>query len=647
MIINMKNISLRKKILIGVIPVFILAGSLFGGMKGNDMKNTNLENVRWDLSNFGYSSYKDNKIEADVKKIEALMADLVQYRGKVASNLAVILKKEIELDLLSNRVFGYLSLLSSQDEDNQELSKLMNDYGLRLSMISAELEFITLEIGEMNPSQYKRALASDDLVRFHKSMFDKTIENAKYNLSEAEEKILTKTGAFNSSPWGQSMNELDSRIKFNFDGEKMGMAKILNIMNNDLDDKKRADAFKVFAETLTDKGNGFSYLEMQAKTMNNIMGLGAVMRKERGLTYPMEGRNLSNMVSKEAVEALHNVAENEGKEQAVRYYKIIARLMGKDVLDWSDRGAKPLSVSGDNSVEWNEAVKMVLDTYNDFSPEMGEIAETFFTDGKVDAPIYQGKGSGAFSSSFMYANEDGEAQEFSAVLMNYAGTSRDVSTLAHEVGHSIHGILAERKQGALMNNAPLAYAETASTFGEMLLFENLLKKEDDKKEKLAMLLDKSGDWISTVVRQMSFSEFEQIIHNAREKGELLPEDFNDAYLTATKKYYGEEGDVFKYEGVAPLWAYVGHFRRPFYVYSYAFGELFSQSMFALKDNYKDGEFQKLYMDMLAKGNTEGAIDLMAPFGLNPEDREFWANGVKVSIEAWLDEAEKLMNELNL
>lgn len=611
-----------------------------GNKKGVD--SMNLENARWNFKDFGYDSYKDSNIEADVVNMENIIKDLAQYRGKVADNLDVIITKEIELQLLENKIFGYLALLSSQDEGNQDLNKIQMDYSIRLSQLGAEVEFIDIEIGKISSEKYEEILDNSELVRFHKSMLDKVIKNAKYNLEESVEQILTKTGGFNTSPWGQTMEELESRIRFDFEGEKLTMVEILNILSDDEDSEIRQKALEVFSTTLEDKGNSFSFAEIEAKTLNNMTGLSSIMRKERGLDYPMEARNIANMLDKEIVSSLHDVVAKEGKDQAVRYYKILAKFLDKDVLSWADRNAKPIVIS-DSEIEWKDAINMTVDSYKEFSPEVGKIAEDLFVDEKVDAPAYDGKNGGAFSMSFMLPGN----VEQSYVLMNYQGSARDVSTLAHEVGHSIHGILAERKQGALMHSAPMPYAETASIFGEMLLFDNLIKKEDDKKKKLAMLLEKSSDWINTVVRQISFSEFEQKIHSSREKGELLTEDFNRFYLEATEKYYGKDKEIFSYDYVGPLWSYVGHFRRPFYVYAYAFGELYTQSLFAVKGGFKEGEFEQLYIDMLAKGGTEGAVDLMKPFGLDPQSRDFWVNGINVSIKKWLDEAEQLMEELNL
>ena len=226
------------------------------------------------------------------------------------------------------------------------------------------------------------------------------------------------------------------------------------------------------------------------------------------------------------------------------------------------------------------------------------------------------------------------------------GSVRDVMTLAHELGHSVHGQLAGETQGVLQAQAPMAYAETASIFGEMLTFEYLLSTIKNKKEKLALLLSKANDWINSVNRQISFSEFEQLSHTKRKEGKLSTEDFNKIWLDVTKQMYGKDGEIFKYENMENLWCYVGHFMRPFYVYAYSFGELFTQSLFAIKNENKK-DFEKLYIEMLKSGSTKNAVELMKPFGLDPRKSDFWEKGINISIKKWLDEAESLMKELKI
>ena len=217
-------------------------------------------------------------------------------------------------------------------------------------------------------------------------------------------------------------------------------------------------------------------------------------------------------------------------------------------------------------------------------------------------------------------------------------------TAAHELGHGVHGLLAIEKQGSLMWHAPMVYAETASIFGEMITFNHMLSQITDDQERLVLLIGKADDFMNTVIRQIGFSMFEQRIHKQRKNGKLTVSDFNKAWLSTTSELYGDDGTLFKYEDTENMWSYVGHFMRPFYVYAYAFGELFTQSLFATKDTHGD-RFEPMYLDLLRKGGTEGAVDLMKPFNLDPNDPEFWTGGIRCSVSMWLDEAEVLAKKL--
>jgi oligoendopeptidase F len=253
----------------------------------------------------------------------------------------------------------------------------------------------------------------------------------------------------------------------------------------------------------------------------------------------------------------------------------------------------------------------------------------------IDAPSYRGKVSGAFNSSSV--GPGGRVTSYT--LLNYMGSPRDVMTFAHELGHGVHGRLAGRAMGALLSDAPMAYAETASIFGEMLAFEHLLSRAKSREAKLALLLSKSNDWINSVNRQISFSIFERRFHEKRKGGKVSPAEFDDIWLSVSREMYG---DVFEYRGMEHLWCYVSHFMRPFYVYAYSFGELFTQSLFAARDGLGD-RFEPLYIDMLESGGSRNAIELMAPFGLDPRDPAFWRRGIEASITKWLDEAAALLS----
>jgi oligoendopeptidase F len=283
-------------------------------------------------------------------------------------------------------------------------------------------------------------------------------------------------------------------------------------------------------------------------------------------------------------------------------------------------------------------MQMVKKACQDFSPTMYKKICEIETQEFIDAPLVKGKVSGAFNCSFKTPK-----QLYSYIFLNYVGTQRDVETLAHELGHGVHGLLAGEAQGGLQMHAPMAIAETASIFGESLVFEEMLKACQNKKQKLVMLMNKARGFINSVVRQISFSEFEQVCHNARRSGKLTTEDFSHNWLEVCYKFYGKENDVFHYEDMQNLWSYVGHFMRPFYVYAYAYGELFTQSLLAAKDKVTD--FENKYVELLQSGNTKTAVELMKPFNLNPEDDDFWHKGIENSLGLWITQAQEIYMEI--
>ncbi len=285
---------------------------------------------------------------------------------------------------------------------------------------------------------------------------------------------------------------------------------------------------------------------------------------------------------------------------------------------------------------WDDCVDTVLSAYESFSPTLRDLVARMLERKWVDAPPYAGKTGGAFNYAVLLPNGEARAYNF----LNYLGSPRDIMTVAHEAGHGVHGMLAAAKQGALMFRAPMAYAETASIFGEMTTFRYLLQHTATDEQKLTLLMEKSADHINTVVRQISFSNFERKVHEARRDGKLTVADFNAAWMDVTRAFYGEPGTLFTYENVDNLWSYVGHFLRPFYVYAYAFGELFTQSLFARRDDFGK-DFEPLYLDLLRAGGSQSAVELMAPFGLDPREPTFWRRGIEASVSNWLDQAEAI------
>ena len=622
--------------------------------------NLSLKN-RWDLSCF-YSSVDDEQLQKDVNQIIELSKEFKKFKGRLNDALEEVLKLDIKISELQDKVFTYLFLILSTDASNEKVRVIESRLSEQiLKETSSCSEYFVIELGKMPDEDYQRQLDNSEILRKHKSYLDQIRKDAKYYLPEDISIALAKRSAFGPGILDELMDEYDTVLKFDnpelsLFGKlkklfgfgknlKISFHQILHILSSSKSSSVRKKAMFILNDTLKNPSKdvgGFSYANMRARALNALIGKKIVEDDDRGFTYSMESRNLSNMVDRETVDALHNSVLISGAEQAKRYYKIVAKLIGKDLLLWSDRNA-PLPFDCDKDIPYDEALNIVRKATGSFSNVMLQFIDEMVANNKIDSAVYDGKMTGAFNCSLVVPDNKPD----SYVLLSYMNKSRDVMTLAHELGHAVHGLLAGKEQGALMQHAPMAYAETASIFNEMVTFEYMLNNTSSDKDKLSLLMNKCSDWINTVVRQISFSFFEQDIHAKRRNGKLTVDDFNSAWINNTVKFYGKDGEVFKYENIDSLWSYVSHFMRPYYVYAYAFGELFTQSLFAVRDRFSKDEFEKLYIDMLKSGSTRNAVELMKPFGLNPNDTDFWNNGINVSIKKWLDEIECLIDKLKL
>ena len=582
-----------------------------------------VKNVRWDLASL-YKGLDDEAIWTDIADAEGLAEELVLLKGRLAAEMPRALDLLIKITEISAGVSCYLFFLSSCDIENQEIKKATSKASERLATMNAKLAFFDIEIGAMSEKEYGGLGVMTTAAR---AFLDKIRRQAKYLLSEKEEGLLALISPFGKAEWDDCMDELESRTKFILGGEEKTLEEILTVMNSSKDAAERLAAMKALNSTLASSG----YAWLRARALNLVAGEKSAVDTRRGLSYPMQARNLSNNLDDATVEALHEAVRKYAVPQIRRYYALLARLIGKKKLSWADRNAQ-IPYASDKKIAYADALAQVLGGYRAFSPRVADVLDEVVKNGWIDAPNFKGKTSGAYNCTVVIKG----GRTISYVLLNYLGTSRDVMTLAHELGHAAHGMLAGRTQGALGYSAPTAYAETASIFGEMLAFEKMLAAAASDKERLALLMSKCVDWINSVGRQICFSCFEQELHIRRKDGKLSEADMNEIWVRLSKEFYGE---IFDYADMESLWSYVAHFMRPFYVYSYAFGELFTQSLYAARSRVQG--FEGLYVEMLQSGGTKNAVELMAPFGLNPKDAYFWKNGIECSIVKWLDEAEKL------
>jgi oligoendopeptidase F len=601
-------------------------------------KTTGAEAVHWDLTDL-YRDIDDPALDADLATaIEMAQRFHAEHAGKLAASLGAALQLQAEMTCRVDKLFVYLYLRRSTDATNQRIQQRIGRVQEAWSRASADyLTFFEHELVAIDDATYAAILARDVEVARHRPLLDHIRVNRRYLLAENVERALTLRSPFGPSEWSDYLDEMEAELRFAFDDRSLTLPEILHVVSNDPAAARRASALATFSSGLTEQ----RFDRLMARTLNVVLGAKYVEDRERGYANPMSYANIANRVDDATVDALHSAVAEFGAVQGRRYYRLLAAHLGKPTLAWSDRNA-PLPFAADARVAWPDCVATVLAAYDSFSPTLRGLVERMLARKWVDAPPYPGKTGGAFNYAVLLPDGDARAYNF----LNYLGSPRDVMTVAHEAGHGVHGMLAAQAQGALMFRAPMAYAETASIFGEMTTFRYLLQRAASDEQKLALLMEKSADHVNTVVRQISFSNFERRVHDARRRDKLTVDEFNAHWLDVTHAFYGKPGELFSYESVDNLWCYVTHFLRPFYVYAYAFGELFTQSLYARRTEF-GADFEPMYLELLRAGGSKSAVELMAPFGLDPREPVFWQRGIDASIASWLDEAETISARLGV
>jgi len=606
-----------------------------------DPINTVANNALWDLSSI-YSGISDPHIDLDISEFAGRAEKFrLDHRGKLAETLGLAITEYSELEMLGGKVMVYLSLQQSLDVTNEAVKAKLARAQQVMSQVQGEyLTFFELELVALEDAVLESLYTRDDVVQRHRPWIEQQRVFKPHLLSEPVEAALTKRSPFGPESWDEFFDEFEADLRFDHQGEKMSLTEMLDILTNSKDAALRAEVQKSIND-----GLGGYFAKYSAQTLYVIVGKGSVEQKERNYRNPMDARNKSNRIPDEVVDALHEAVKNVAAPLARRYYRLKAELLGLKTLRWSDRNA-PLPFSDTTVVPFDKAMATVLAAYRSFSPTLAGIIEEFIATNRIDAPAAKGKRGGAFNCSFVLPGNKPQSFTF----LNYLGSNHDVTTLAHELGHGVHGILAGAEQGPLMFHPPIAYCETASVFGEMTTFnfvkENLAKA-GDRAALLALITQKIEGMLNTVVRQIGFSNFERRIHGMdatysewKEPTKLSVEELDALWLATAKEMYGEEGEVFTYENANHLWAYVSHFHRPFYVYGYAFGELLTQSLYAQRSRL-GGRFENLYLDLLRSGSTKNVAELLEPFGIDPTDEKFWADGIRLSLEEMITEAEGL------
>jgi len=578
----------------------------------------------WDLRDL-YPAMDAAELKADLERMEeAARAFHQRYSGKVAAldgnALAAAIKEYERIDEVLSRVMSYAGLVYSGNMADPAIGKFYQSAQERVNGISTNLVFFTLEINRIEEGALQAALkSSKDLAHWGPWLRDVRLYR-EHQLSDELERLLHEKHVAGRAAWNRLFDETIAGLRFPIGGKDLTCAEALNKLS-DRDRAVRREAGAVVGKVLGDN------IRLFALVTNTLAKDKEIEDKWRNYARPVSSRNLSNRVEDEVVEALRSAVKTAYPDLSHRYYRMKAQWFGQEQLDYFDRNA-PLPEDADRTIPWGEARDLVLGAYGRFSPELASYGKRFFDNAWIDAPVRPGKAPGAFAHPTVPSVHP-------YLLVNYQGKTRDVMTLAHELGHGVHQILAGR-QGHLLSDTPLTLAETASVFGEMLTFRALLDSETDPKRRKIMLATKVEDMLNTVVRQIAFFDFETRVHDERREGELTPERLGEIWMAVQTESLGP---ALRFdEGYANYWAYIPHFiHSPFYVYAYAFGDCLVNSLYAV---YQDAEkgFAEKYLAMLQAGGTLRHRELLAPFGLDAGDPAFWQKGLGV-IRGFVDELE--------
>jgi oligoendopeptidase F len=581
----------------------------------------------WDLSHL-YPAMDSQELINDLaqaKETASLFAK--SYQGKLADLTASDFGKAIveyeQLEDVLGKIMSYAQLLYAGDNSDGAIAQFYQNMQEEITQVSSLVLFFTLEINRLSDAQLEAFFKEDTVAKYRPWLMDVRVYRP-YQLSDEMEKMLHEKSVSGKRAWNRLFDETMAGLRFDFRGEEYTISDIMDKMSSTKADERK-DAAKEFGKVLSVNIRLFSLIT------NTLAKDKAIEDEWRGLERPISSRNLSNLVEDEVVDALIDSVKDSYADLAHRYYSLKAKWFGVDKLDYWDRNA-PLPEDDDKLIEWPQAQETVLKAYGAFDPEMATIGQRFFDENWIDVPPRKGKDSGAFAHPVTPS-----AHPY--LLLNYHGKTRDVMTLAHELGHGVHQVMAA-SQGPLMADTPLTLAETASVFGEMLTFRSMLNDQKDEKRRRIMLASKVEDMLNTVVRQVAFCDFERQVHDARKKGELTSDQIGEIWMNVQTESLGP---AFRYdEEYKHYWAYIPHFiHSPFYVYAYAFGDCLVNSLYDVYQNGHEG-FQQKYKDMLAAGGSKRHKELLAPFGLDASDPDFWKRGLNV-VSGFIDELEAVID----
>jgi len=587
----------------------------------------------WSLADL-YPSMDSPIYARDLERAAAECKAFAQcYRGKLSAlaeadlanpnsaRIAEAVARYEALEDLLGRITSYAGLVYYGDTSDPVRAKFFGDTQEKITAASTDLLFFQLELNRLDDEVVEKLAAEVPLAHYRPWLEDIRKEKP-YELSDDVERLFHEKTVTGSSAFNRLFDETIGALRFKVRGEELGLEPVLNLLQ-DGDAHVRKEAADAIAVTLRQNLRTFGLI-------TNVLAKDKeISDRWRGFADVADSRHLSNRVEREVVDALVAAVHAAYPRLSHRYYRLKATWFGKDALDHWDRNA-PLPDAETRTFAWGEARDTVLGAYAAFSPRMAAIAQRFFDQNWIDAPVRPGKAPGAFAHPTVPS-----AHPY--VLLNYQGKPRDVMTLAHELGHGVHQVLAA-PNGALMAPTPLTLAETASVFGEMLTFRALLAKTTSIAGRRALLAGKVEDMINTVVRQIAFYTFERKLHLERREGELTAERICELWMSVQAESLGPS--IRLGPGYETFWAYIPHFvHSPFYVYAYAFGDCLVNSLYGVYQGAREG-FAERYLAMLSAGGSKHYSELLAPFGLDAKDPAFWQIGLKM-IETMIEELEGL------
>lgn len=577
----------------------------------------------WNLNDL-YTATDAKELIRDLNWLEKECNEFAKsYEGKLHTlsdkeMLTCIVRNE-KISSISGRIISYAGLLYYQKTTDADRAKFLSDMQEKITVFTTKLVFFSLEINSLEDEFLDKLFTKNDQLARYKPVFEKIRAMKPYQLNDEIEKFLHDLGIVGDA-WEKLFDETIAGLTFKIGDESLNIEATLNLLtdqNRENREKATRELARVFSENI----------KVFTRVHNTQAKEKEIIDRWRGMPTAQMGRHLANQVEPEVVEALRNAVVKAYPEISHRYYELKRKWLGLEIMQVWDRNA-PLPMESNKLVTWDEAQKVVTGAYTNFDSRMSDLIKPFFNEGWIDAGVKPGKAPGAFAHPTV-------TDVHPYIMLNYLGKPRDVMTLAHELGHGVHQVLAS-SQGQMLSSTPLTLAETASVFGEMLTFQQMLDQSCDKNERKVLLANKVEDMINTVVRQIAFYDFECKLHDARRSGELTPSDINSLWMSVQSESLGPAFEFV--DGYETFWSYIPHFvHSPFYVYAYAFGDGLVNALYATyKENPKG--FEDKYFNLLSAGGSKHHKELLKPFDLDASDPKFWTKGLSM-ISGMIDELE--------